>query len=134
MSRKLGCAILCFPVVCLAVWAQKEPEYRTGRLVQVSDQSFVLPGSVGKTAYLLHIRDGANQYFALYNVNQVFGHDRSNQLKPESDIQYRISGKSLFVKTQDTKEIKARLCEKVQIEGSAAVKCGDLVILGKDAE
>jgi hypothetical protein len=117
----------------LTLWAQKESEYRAGRLLKVSNESFVLPDRAGKTAYLLHIQDGSNEYFALYNVNQLFGHDRSNQLKSDSDIQYRISGKNLFLKTQDTKEIKGRLCEKVNIGGSPGLKCGDLVLFGKDA-
>lgn len=134
MIQKLGYALLCVPLVCLTLWAQKESEYRAGRLLKVSDQSFVLPDRAGKTAYLLHIQDGSNEYLALYNVNQLFGHDRSNQLKPDSDIQYRISGKNLFLKIQDSKEIKGRLCEKVKIGGSPGVKCGDLVVLGKDAE
>jgi hypothetical protein len=134
MIQKLGSALLCVTFVCLTVWAQKESEYRAGRLLKVSNQSYVLPDRAGKTAYLLHIQDGPNEYFALYNVNSLFGHDRSNLLKPNSDIQYRISGKNLFLKTQDSKEIKGRLCEKVKIGGSPGVKCGDLVVLGKDAE
>lgn len=132
MMRKLGNALLCAVFVCVTVQAQKE--YRTGRLLKVSDESYVSPGSAGKTAYLLHIRDGSNDYFALYNVNFLFSHDRSKQLRPDSDIQYRISGKSLFVKIEESKEIKGRLCEKVQMAGSPAVKCGGAVFLGNDAE
>jgi hypothetical protein len=134
MIQKLSCAFLSVLLVCLTVSAQRESEYRVGRLLKVSNQSYVLPGSAGKTAYLLHIQDGSNEYFALYNVNYMFGHDRSNLLKPDSDIQYRISGKSLFVKTQDTKEIKGRLCARVQIGGSSAVRCGDMLVSGKDTE
>jgi len=134
MVRKLGCAFLCIPLFCLGVWAQKESEYRGGRLLRISNESFVMPDSAGKTAYLLHIQEGGSQYFALYSVNQLFGHDQSKQLKPDSDIQFRISGKSLFLKTQDTKEIKGRLCERVQIMGSPGLKCGGLTILGKDVE
>jgi hypothetical protein len=133
MIQKLVCALLCVSLVCLTLRAQKESDYRAGRLLKVSNESFVLPDRAGKTAYLLHIEDGSNEYFALYNVNQLFGHDRSNQLKPNSDIQYRISGKSLFLKTEGTKEIKGRLCEKVNIGGSQGLKCGDLVLFGKDS-
>ena len=132
MIRKLGNALLCAVFVCVTVQAEKE--YRTGRLLKVSDESYVSAGGAGKTAYLLHVRDGSNDYFALYNVNFLFGHDRSKQLKPDSDIQYRISGKSLFVKIEESKEIKGRLCEKVQMAGSPAAKCGDAVFLGNDAE
>ena len=134
MIRKLGHLLLCVQLICPALWAQKEPEYRAGRLLKISDQSYISPDSAGKTAYLLHLQDGANEYFALYSLNQLFGHDRSKQLKADTDIQYRISGKNLFVKTQDSKEIKARLCKKVQFGGSPGVKCGDLLILGSDAE
>jgi hypothetical protein len=64
----------------------------------------------------------------------MFGHDRSNQLKPDSDIQYRISGKNLFVKTQDSKEIKGRLCEKLKYQGFPGIKCGDSIMSGEAAE
>jgi len=128
---KLGCALLCVPLLCLTVWAQKE--YRAGRLLRISDHSYISPDSPGKTAYLLHLQEGPSQYFALYSVNQLFGHDRSKQLKPESDIQFRISGESLFLKSQD-KEIKTRLCERVQVAGLPGVKCGGAMILGKDLE
>jgi hypothetical protein len=134
MVQKLGRALLCVLLVCLTVWAQKESEYRAGRLLKVSNHTYVLPDRAGKIAYLLHIQDGAKDYYALYSVNPLFGHDRSDLLKPDSDIQFRISGKNLFVQTQDSKEIKGRLCERVQIAGSPGVKCGDLVVLGKDAE
>ena len=133
MVQKLGCALLCVLLLGLTVWAQKESQYLAGRLLKVSDQSYVSPDSAGKTAYLLHIQEGPNQYFALYSVNQLFGHDRGNQLKPGADIQFRISGKNLFLKTAD-KEIKTRLCERVQIGGSPGVKCGNLLVLGKDTE
>ncbi|HXM34625.1 MAG TPA: hypothetical protein VN920_05525 [Pyrinomonadaceae bacterium] len=93
-----------------------------------------MPDRAGKTAYLLHIPDSSNEYIALYNVNSLFGHDRSERLKPDSDIQFRISGKNLFLKTPENKEIKGRLCEKVKIGDSPAIKCGDLILLGKDAE
>jgi hypothetical protein len=131
--QKLGYALLSVALVSLSVWAQNPSEYRAGRLVKVTDESVVLPDRVGKTAYLLRIRDGSNEYFALYNVNQLFGHDRSSQLKPDSDVQYRISGKNLFVKIQD-KDIKGRLCEMVNIRGSAGMKCGDLILFTRDPQ
>lgn len=133
MLPQLGCALLCVLLLGLNVWAQKESQYLSGRLLKVSDQSYVSPDSAGKTAYLLHIQEGPNEYFALYSVNQLFGHDRSNQLKSGADIQFRISGKSLFLKTAD-KEVKTRLCERVQIAGAPGVKCGNLLVLGKDTE
>lgn len=132
--KKLGFALFCLSLFSLSVWAQNLSEYRTGLLVKVIDESVVLLDRPGKTAYLLRIRDGSNEYFALYNVNQLFGHDRSNQLKPDTDVQYRISGKNLFVKTQDSKEIKGRLCEMVNIRGSAGMKCGDLTLFTRDPQ
>jgi hypothetical protein len=134
MMRKLGYALLCVPLICLTLGAQKESEYRAGRLLKISDKSYISPDAAGKTAYLLRIQDGTTEYLALYSLNQLFGHDRSKQLKADTDIQYRISGKDLFVKTQDSKAIKARLCKRVQIGTSPGVKCGDLLILGSDAE
>src|SRR5690349_21047243 len=134
MALKLSCALLCVVFVSVTLWAQKEAQYRTGRLLKVSSHTYALPDRVGKIQYLLRIQDGANQYFAMYSVNPLFGHDRSDFLKPDSDIQYRISGKSLFVKVQDSKEIKAHLCERVQMAGSPGVKCGDSVISGEDVE
>jgi hypothetical protein len=93
-----------------------------------------MPDSAGKTAYLLHIRDGSAEYFALYSVNPLFGHDRSRLLKSDSDIQYRISGKSLFVKTEGSEEIKGRLCEKFTRGETSGVKCGGALFLGADLD
>ena len=114
--------------------AQNESQYHAGRLLKISDESFVDPYGPGKKAHLLHIQGGSNEYFALYSLNPLLGHDRSEVLKPDSDIQYRISGKNLFLKIQDGKEIKGRLCDRIQIANSSGLKCGDLTIFGTDTQ
>ena len=135
MNASLSRAFVCVVLSCLTVCAQKQPEYHTGRLLKVSDETDASSGAP-EFVYLLHIREGANEYFALYKVNFIFRHDRSDLLKPDTDVQYRISGKSLFVKTPDSKEIKGRLCERVKLVAkfgsSPAVKCGGELFLGED--
>jgi hypothetical protein len=127
----LGIASLCLPVFCLAVGAQNGSDYHTGRLLSITDRSYAWPldGSAGP-AYVLHIQDGPNLYFALYTgepmitVKQLSGHE-DGPLKPETDIQYRIWGKTLFLKTsQDRKVTKTRLCDMVKFQGVPGVKCG----------
>jgi hypothetical protein len=136
MNASLSRAFVCVVLSCLTVCAQKQPEYHTGRLLTVS---YEIVSDAAEDAYLLHIRDGANEYFALYKVKLLFRHNRSDLLKPDTDVQYRISGKSLFVKTPDSKEIKSGLCERGTFTfaakfGSAqpVVKCGGVLFLGKD--
>ncbi|HEV2299408.1 MAG TPA: hypothetical protein VGR72_12935 [Candidatus Acidoferrales bacterium] len=100
---------LCVLLFTVTISAQKKPEYRTGHLLKVEDSTDLMD-QTHKANYLLHIRDGADEYVARYSMTW-FGHDRSGLLKPDTDVSYRISGKSLFVKTPDGKEIKARLCK-----------------------
>ena len=68
----------------------------------------------------------------------VLRHDKSDWLRPDMDVQYRVSGKSLFVKIADDKEIKAKLCQRVKLSdkigGASGIKCGDSIFLGKRAE
>jgi len=127
MSRKLSVALLCFLLFCSTIWAQKKSEHRTGHLLKVEDVA--IPAEFEKTAHkadhLLYIREGSDEYVALYSVT-YFGHDKSKLLKPDTDVSYRISGKSLFVKTPDANEIKARLCEGV----GPVVKCGNVTFAG----
>ena len=138
MHARLRFAFLCVLVVSAAVWAQKQIAYRTGRLLAVSDETEL---SSANTAYLLHIQDGADEYFALYSVLHPFfvlRHDKSDWLRPDMDVQYRVLGKSLFVKIADDKEIKAKLCQRVKLSdkigGASGIKCGGSIFLGKDAE
>jgi len=127
-------ALLCVAFLCVTVWAQKQTDYRTGRLLEVRDVSDL--GS-GKSAHLLHIRDGSDDYFALYSVLHPFfvlRHDQSDSLRPDTDVQYRISGKSLFLKTSDSKEIKGNLCQQVRLRGVPWVKCGGLMVSNTEAD
>jgi len=120
MIKKCSSALFCLLLFCSALLAQKKPEYRAGRLLKIED--LFIPAEIDKTHkanYLLYIRDGSEEYVARYRMT-YFSHDKSKLLKPDSDVSYRISGKSLFVKTPDGDEIKSSLCEKL----ASGVKCG----------
>ena len=128
MRRKLSGVLLCFLLFCPADSAQKKAEYRTGRLLKIENVNFPGdPGTAHKVDCLFYIREGSDEYVARYNVT-FFGHDKSKLLKPDADVSYRISGKSMFVKTPDGNEIKAHLCERSRL----GLKCGDMTLLGKD--
>ena len=131
MRRKLSGVILCFLLFCPINSAQKAQEYRTGHLRKIEDINFVLPpgesGTIHKVDCLFYIREGSDEYVARYNVT-YFGRDKSKLLKPDTDVSYRISGKSMFVKTPNGNEIKARLCER----SGVGLKCGNMTLLGKD--
>jgi hypothetical protein len=94
-------------------------QYRTGRLLKIQDATDVLDRT-HKAAFLLLILDGSDEYVAHYTVT-YFGHVNKN-LVAGNDIEFRISGNHVFVKTPDGKEIKARLCERI----GDAVRCGDV--------
>jgi hypothetical protein len=106
-------------VLCSMVLGQSKSEYRTGRLLKVHDATDLLD-TTHKAALLLLIQDSSDQYVAHYRVT-YFGHVNKT-LAAGTDVQFRISGKNVFVKTSDGKEIKARLCDRV---GEAA-RCGDV--------
>src|SRR6267154_4347602 len=112
MCRKTSGALLCFLLFCPTIRAQKKSEYRTGHILKIEDVGYI-PSESGETYHkadvLLYIRDGSDEFVARYYVT-IFGHDKSKVLKPDTDVSYRISGKSLFVKTPDGKELKAGLC------------------------
>jgi hypothetical protein len=71
-------------------------------------------------ALLLLIQDGSDQYVAHYRVT-YFGHVNKD-LTAGSDVQFRIAGKHVFVKTKDGKEIRARLCDRL----GDGVRCGNV--------
>ncbi len=54
----------------------------------------------------------------------MLGHDRAKNLKADTDVSYRISGNSLYLKTADGEEIKSSLCKTAH----NFQKCGDLMI------
>ena len=87
-------ALLCVAFLCATVSAQNQTDYRGGRLLEVRDVSDL---ESAKSAHLLHIRDGADDYFALYSVLHPFfvlRHDQSDFLKPDTDVQYRVSARA----------------------------------------
>jgi hypothetical protein len=104
---------------CSVVLAQSKPEYRKGRLLKVNDATDILD-TTHKAAFLLLIQDGSDQYVGHYTVT-YFGHVNKSLLAG-SDIEFRLSGKHLFLKTPDGKEIKARLCDRA----GEAVRCGNV--------
>ena len=107
-------------LLCSVVLAQNKSQYRAGRLVKIQDATDLLD-TTHKAAFLLLIQDGSDQqYLAHYRVT-YFGHVNKN-LVAGNDVEFRISGKYVFVKTPDGKEIKARLCDRI---GDAA-RCGDV--------
>jgi hypothetical protein len=106
-------------LLCSVVSAQNKSQYRTGRLLKVEDATDLLD-TTHKAALLLLIQDGSDQYVAHYRVT-YFGHVNKD-LTAGSDVQFRIAGKHVFVKTPDGKEIKARLCDRV----GDGVRCGDI--------
>ena len=98
--------------ISFPMFAQKSKEFRTGHLVK-KEQLFVAietGQTASKASYLIRLRDGSVETVGLYHVT-VFGHDYVKPLKEDADVFYRISGKHLFVKSQDGHEIKALLCE-----------------------
>jgi hypothetical protein len=131
MRRMLSGVLLCFLLFRPINWAQKNSEYRTGHLLKIENVNFATyPGDSGtahKVDCVLYIRDGSDEHVARYSVT-FFGHDKSELLKLDTDVSYRISSKNLFVKTPDDKEIKARLCEKSRL----GLKCGNRTLLGKN--
>ena len=134
--RPFGFVLACGLLVAVTVFAQKLSDYRTGRMVKVTGLDYVDPGGgKSQSAFLLHIQDGKQDIFGKFTVNILFGHDPRSAFKANADVPYRMSGKSLFVKTPDNKEIKGRLCERVSWSGTPAIKCGgDVITFGQGEE
>lgn len=100
-------------------------DFQKGRLLKIESVTDLQKTSE-KAGYLLTVQGGASQYFAHYTLN-YFQHDRSNEMEQGKDIDFRIDGKHLIVKTLNGDEIKMRLCEQV----SGCVKCGGMTICGR---
>lgn len=132
--RILGLVLSCGFLLAVTVFAEKPPDYRTGRVVKVSGQDYVDPGGKSQVAFLLHIQDGTQEFFGKFTVNILFGHDQRKAFKENADVPYRVSGKSLFVKTPEDKELKGRLCERISWGGTPAIKCGGDVTTYRQGE
>jgi len=78
-----------------------------------------------KAGYLFTIQGGPSRYVGHYTLN-YFQHDRSKAVTEGEDVEYRIDGKHLIVKTPNDEEIKMRLCDQ---KGNC-VKCGSAVFCG----
>ena len=94
-------------LVFCSVAGAENAQYRTARLVKVENATDLLD-TTHKAAFLLLIQDGSDQYVAHYRVT-YFGHVNID-LTAGTEVQFRISGENVFVKTPDGKEIKARSC------------------------
>ena len=91
--------------------AKNKSESRTGQLLKI-EKVYDLEDQTEKASYLLTIQAGSDQYVARYRLT-YFNHDRSNELAAGKDVEYRIAGGKLFVKTPNGKEIKAGLCKRI---------------------
>ncbi len=109
MKRTITLIALSF-LLCSAIWAQVTSEYRTGRLTMVG--YVPMPLEVGGTRYLIGVREGSYQYIALNKATDS-AHDYIKELRTGTEVSYRISGKSLFVKTTGGHEVEAHLCKSV---------------------
>jgi hypothetical protein len=104
--------------------AKSKSEFRTGQLVKIENVTDLMNQSQ-KAAYLLTIQDGSVQYFGYYKLT-YFNRDRSKDLSAGKDIEYRIEGHNLFVRTSKGEEIKAHLCQK----WNNCAKCGGATFCG----
>jgi len=101
-----------------ATSATAKADFMKGQLLKVEDVTDVEKQGQ-KAAYLLTIQGGAEQYFAHYAMT-YFSHDRSSELEAGKDVEFRIDGKHLIVKTPKGQEVKMRLCQPV----GNWIKCG----------
>jgi len=100
---------------------KNKTNFQKGKLVKVEDAH-----DLGKTSekggYLLTIQDGASRYIGRYTLN-YFQHDRSKEVSEGAEVNFRIDGKHLILKTPNGEEIKMRLCEQ---KGNC-VRCGNMI-------
>jgi hypothetical protein len=80
---------------------------------------------------LLTIQDGSDHYLAYFRL--LWWNHEHKDLAADTDIEYRISGNTLFVKTPTGKEIKASLCKLVgkQVGELQGIQCGNEIIFSK---
>ena len=102
--------------------AKSKPAFHAGQLVKIENVTDTSKQSE-KAGYLLTIRDGTEQYFAHYTMT-YFSHDRSKEFEEGKDIQYRIDGKHLIVRSPQGEEIKMRLCQ----QAGNWVRCGNMAV------
>ena len=104
--------------------AKNKTNFQKGQLLKIED-AHNLEKTSEKAGYLFTIQDGASRYFGRYTLN-YFQHDRSKEVTEGEEVDFRIDGKHLIVKTPNGEEIKMRLCEQ---KGNC-VKCGSMAICG----
>lgn len=101
-----------------ATGAKAKADFMKGQLLKVENVTDVQKNGQ-KAAYLLTIQGGAQQYFAYYEMT-YFIHDRSSELEVGKDVEFRIDGKHLIVKTFKGQQVKMRLCQ----QAGYWIKCG----------
>jgi hypothetical protein len=115
MSSKLWIGLLVCASLCVA---SSPAPAQQGGFGHIGPSTGEVVGILA--ALLLLIQDGSDQYVAHYRVT-YFGHVNKD-LTAGSDVQFRIAGKHVFVKTKDGKEIRARLCDRL----GDGVRCGNV--------
>lgn len=118
--NRLTATALC-ALVSTGCFAQKPSDFVVGHLIKIAANVISLePGRENyKPNYLFKIRTGETVSIALYHL--VGGeHGYADALTENTDVNYKISGKNLFLKTPDGHELKLLLCNS---NGEATV-CG----------
>ena len=96
--------------------------FQKGQLLKIESVTDLQKTSE-KAGYLIRIQSGTSRYVGHYTLN-YFQHDHSKELEEGKDIDYRIEGKHLIVKTPKGDEIKMRLCK----EAGNCVQCGGMTV------
>jgi len=86
----------------------------SAQLLSVQDITREQVAQTGRASYLgvypLKLQDGATETTVLYRYG-LFQHDYTRQINIGMSIPYRVSGKHMFLMSQDGKEIKTDVCE-----------------------
>jgi len=86
----------------------------TARLINIDDFTREETIQTGRMSYLgvylITLQDGQTTLPVLYRY-ALFQHDFTKEIHAGMDIPYRIDGKHLYLKSQDSKEVKTALCE-----------------------
>ena len=120
---------LCFPLLAHSQNAPAQPapapqaetpgaagshNSHSAQLLSVQDITREQVVQTGRASYLgvylLKLQDGATETTVLYRYG-LFQHDYTRQINIGMSIPYRVSGKHMFLGSQDGKEIKTDVCE-----------------------
>lgn len=91
--------------------ASNAPGVRTARLMNIEDVTLFQPPKENYLgAYILTLQDGQTAISVLFHYG-LFQHDYTKEIHAGMDIPYRTSGKHVYLKSQDGKEVRTALCE-----------------------